>query len=1444
MKIPNTEYQARKSRTEFIPFSRPVRYPGERKRNKFRSTLSAIAATLLLSGALPQVSTAAEGDLHQVGAAAVDITPDYPVRLSGYGSRRTAFDSVEQRIWAKALAIGDDKAPAILLTVDNCGISATMRAAVLKRLQAKVQISNERFAIASSHTHSAPMIDGVLPNLFSTDIPAEHQASIRRYTADLTDRLVDVSLNALKNRKPAKLDWGIGEAGFGANRRTKGGPSDHDLPALRVTSPKGKLRAALVSYACHCTTLGGAFNRVCGDWAGYAQDEFQKDNPGVVFMVAIGCGADQNPILRNAPNDGLDYAKQHGKEISAKTKALFASGKLTPLTSALDCKTADTTLEFLPRTRAEWETRAKNARANISYHAKKNLARLDRGETLQASLPYMVQSWSFGDELAMVFLPGEVVVDYSLRLKREFDPRRIWVNAYANDVPCYIPSERILREGGYEGESSMVYYDRPNKFRPGLEEKIVAAVRQTVPKEFANPKLKAEMIPPTPAAESAALLQTKPGFHVELVASEPLIVDPVAIDFGIDGKLWVVEMHDYPSGLDGNWKPGGRVKFLNDLDGDGRYDKSTLFLDGLPFPTDVMAWKKGALVCAAPDILYAEDTDGDGKADRVDKLFSGFITDNYQARVNGISWGLDNWIYGANGLRGGVISSKSGGRTVDLRSKDFRMKPDLGLFEIASGYTQQGRARDDWGNWFGCNNSSSLFQFPLPERYANRNPHVALPSDRFYVPADKEPERIYPASELLQRFNRPEHANRITGGCGATIYRDSLLGADYYGDAFICAPVHNLVRRLELHPEGPVFRGRRAPDEQRSEFLASKDNWFRPVQAMTGPDGALWVVDMYRFVIEHPRWIPKERLAKLDPRAGSDMGRIYRIYPRGKRLINHSDLSSLSSADLAKKLNTGNGVLRDAIHQELVSRKDRSATKPLEQLSRDSKIPQARMQALCTLDGLRSLTDEALARALSDPHPGVRKQAVRLSEPRLADKPILATKMTQMTDDPDPAVRFQLALSLGNWRDRKAGEALARILARDLGDSWIRAAILSSAVTQPEIILRGAFDAKADDANRGTAVGQLIATAAAVAKKDTFGELLANLAPANDEAENLEPWRWRATVVMQDTLDRRGLKITDFVNSSNPSIKTAAARLKSLYARAHTIAPDARQNASLREAAIRLHGRGFNNFDNDLPLLASLLDQTDSSKLHQAAIDMITRRSSPDIPMILLKNWPRQTPALRTAIVGKLIARQPWILALLDAVEAGLVSPTDIDPVTRLRLSRKEDATIKARVEKLLPLRQSADRRAVIARYKSVASLTGNPTTGAEVFAKNCASCHRLNGQGTVVGPDLAVYRNKGVADFLEAILDPNAIVEPRFTNYSVETKDDRSLTGLIHSESSSGITLIMTQGVKETVRRDDILEIRASTISLMPEGVEQAIPPQAMADLIAFLKSGPIAAK
>ena len=436
---------------------------------------------VLLLCLCPLLCRGAKETLYAVGVAQVDITPDYPIRLSGYGARQNESEGVDQHIFAEALAIGADKnSLALLITVDNVGVPAAMRDEVAARLAKQAGLRNERFALCSTHAHTAPMLSGLLANQFGADLPPEQQERVDRYTRELTDKLEQVALAALQDRQPASLAWGQTEVGFAANRRRQGGPADHDLPVLVARDKSGNLRALLLSYACHCTTLPGTTDHMCGDWAGYGREYLERDHPGAVVLVALGCGGDANP----KPRGSLEFARQNGNAIAIAVNELLRQ-PLTPLGQKLSCRVKPIALPYdtLP-TREQWTARAQSTNQCIAYHAKKNLSRLDRGEKLPTQLPYRLQAWNFGNELAMVFLPGEVVVDYSLRLKREYDPKRLWVNAYANDVPGYIPSKRVWREGGYEGGDAMIYYDRPTRLTEGTEELIIAAVHELLPREF------------------------------------------------------------------------------------------------------------------------------------------------------------------------------------------------------------------------------------------------------------------------------------------------------------------------------------------------------------------------------------------------------------------------------------------------------------------------------------------------------------------------------------------------------------------------------------------------------------------------------------------------------------------------------------------------------------------------------------------------------------------------------------------------------------------------------------------------------------------------------------------------------------------------------------------------------------------------------------------------
>lgn len=545
---------------------------------------------------------------------------------------------------------------------------------------------------------------------------------------------------------------------------------------------------------------------------------------------------------------------------------------------------------------------------------------------------------------------------------------------------------------------------------------------------------------PVPPADARRTLRLPDGWHAELVAHEPQITDPVAFDWGPDGRLWVVQMNDYPTGLDESGRPGGVVKVLTDADGDGRYEKTDVFADHLPFPTGIMPWRRGVLIAAAPDILYAEDTDGDGRADTREVLFTGFEPGNQQHRFNGFEWGLDGWIYAANGDSGGTVTSSKTGRTVSISGRDVRFRPGTGEIETVSAMTQYGRRRDDWGHWFGNNNPAWLWQVTLPERYLRRNPQLAVNRVRRELANYPDSTRVFPSSPPIERPNQPWSLNHVTSACSPTPYRDDLLGPAFADTVFIAEPVHNVVHREVLVRDGHGWQSRRAAGEEQGEFLASTDNWFRPVFLRTGPDGALWVADMYRIVLEHPEWISPEMRDRLDLRAGHDQGRIYRIAPVGSPRRRMPNLASMDGPALAAALNSASGWQRDTVHRLLLEKCDPAAMPALRALLTPATAPQVRLQALAVLGGLGGLDEPLLRTALADPNPWVRCEALRQTETMAGEAlfPVVAA----LAEDADTAVRLQAAFTLGAWPAERAEPVLAALAAG--ADEDLRIAVMSS----------------------------------------------------------------------------------------------------------------------------------------------------------------------------------------------------------------------------------------------------------------------------------------------------------------------------------------------------------------------------------------------------------------
>ncbi|MFN5322306.1 MAG: neutral/alkaline non-lysosomal ceramidase N-terminal domain-containing protein [Planctomycetota bacterium] len=1395
---------------------------------------------------------------YRVGAAAVDVTPAYPVRLNGFGGRREEAAGTSQHLWAKALAISHgSEPPVVIITLDNLGVRESLVDLVAAALQQRFQLPRQNLILTFTHTHSAPKVNGASDTIFSSPLPPEQQEHVDRYTEELPGLIIAAASEAIEVRQPASLAWGVGQVGFAVNRRTAGGPVDHDLPVLVARARDGRTLAVYTTYACHCVTL--SFNQYSGDWAGYAQELIEREFPRAVGLVSIGCGSDANPSS-GVTGDNVAAAAAQGAEIAAEVKRVMA-GPLRELSGPLAVRLEhlDLPLNKLP-TRGELEATVA-AGGSAGYNASWQLAKLDRGEPLTSELRYPIQSLRFGEALQMVFLAGEVCVDYALRLKRELHRDRIWLHGYSNDFGAYIPSERLLQEGGYGGGGEIPYFALPTTLAPGLENKIIEAVKAQTPEEFLAPR-GTQGIPPKTPEESLAAIKVHADLEVQLVAAEPLIADPVAIDFGPDGRLWVVEMPDYGRGVGEEFAGSGRVKFLSDRNRDGRCDEATLFLDGLRFPTEVKVWRDGVLVCDAPDILFAADRDGDGRAEVREVVWSGFATHNPHARVNSLRWGLDGYLYGSGGLFGGRLTREiaSGTEVVEATNRDFRLAVNDLSASPATGQTQQGRARDDFDNWFGCNNSVLLQHYPLAYSLTERNSRLSPPELVHVVPSDAHGQQLYPAQGLVL-FKLSGPPGRPTSACGLEIYRDRFLGDEFTGNAFTCEPVNQLVHRQVLSREGVTFRGERAIGEERSEFLTSTDNWFRPVQMRMGPEGALYLVDMYRYVIEHGQWIPDESKAELDIFAGQRLGRIYRIVPRGRKVEAGPDLTQAPTEKLLAELRSDNGVRRDLAAQVLFWRGQNSvaAVAAVREIAEDVQaLPAVRVQAFATAcllgGGLKAEAELTTAvRLLTLPHQEAVRATLRLVDRWSDVEPLsdrLANEIVRLAQAEPLAVRVEALGLLGRIEQPAAVERLAHSLIHaGMGSAEQYAAMASlTSRNAPHVWAKALANWRLDSAESERMellLSACVERGGEPIEEEIFGELVDGLRRCGEGSgpgKLAESAGWcRLAGAWLSEVSGPGEPRSERANQAAELVGLAFAAIPTAAELGEEISNEAWRN--WLEFFRRVQGSE----------LTGLLTAAQQQRLRDAVQAALEPSRSPTVQsgavrllaadraglQVAWERWNALTPALRHELVEAVLLRKELYGELLGAIESGLLRTSELDAGQRGRLLAEDDPAIRERAVGILQQVAHSDRSALVREWEAALQLNGDFERGRVVFRQHCAACHLLDGVGYEVGPDLAALTNRTPSAVLVAVLDPNRDLESRYLSYSALTREGLTLTGLLAEETATSVRLKEREGKEHVILRSELEQLQATRKSVMPEGLEQELQHQDLADLIAYIGPG-----
>lgn len=910
----------------------------------------------------------------------------------------------------------------------------------------------------------------------------------------------------------------------------------------------------------------------------------------------------------------------------------------------------------------------------------------------------------------------------------------------------------------------------------------------------------------TPALALESFRLADDALTIELVAAEPDVIDPVAIAWDEAGRLYVAEMRDYPTG-----PTAGTVRLLEDTDADGRYEKATLFAEGLPFPNSVMPWRGGIFVSAAPDILYLKDTDGDGKADERRVVLTGFAEGNQQLRVNSLHLGLDGWVYAANGRSDGVVRHPEdpAEKAVPLRRHDLRFHPDTFAFEPISGFSQFGLCHDDWGNRFLSWNTVPIRHVVLEESVLARNPLLATTTVEAVITDPTDTGRIYPIAQPVPRFNR-ESIDFFNASCGLTIYRGDQL-QNLRGDALLCEPLSSLVHHKRLTPQGATFVAKRV--EQDKEFLASTDPWFRPVNLATGPDGNLYVVDFARKWVEHPDFVPKEYRETTDWRTGDSLGRIWRIRPRTAS-VPPAPLGA-TTPSLVESLNHANGWMRDTAQRLLIERNDPAATEPLSKLSMAAPRAQTRLHAFYTLAVTGTMTEEVFERALFDRDAMVRRAAVQRIHRNLG-VPDSSAVYRRAIDDPSPSVRLQAALA-DTSIDPETRSEMILAASKQPCDNWLVTALLVLAHDNAATCLTRLLDA----------VG---------GSEPALRAGLAELAGAQNDAAQLLPLyatlaRYPAEVIAPVTVGLlRGLERA----RADARMLTEKADLRGVLAPyAAERVSDETSDPARRIEAIELARRGL--APAAFAKLPDIVADTQSEPVRFAALHTLVAQADPAPLTAFFSKWDALPVAARRAIVQASVTAKPAANALLDAVESRQITPLEVDASARETLAKYPDETIKARAAQLLEA-TSTDRAAVLTAYATSLTLPGDSARGADLFAQNCMPCHVHQGKGNRVGPDLSGIASRAREQLLSDILNPSAEVAPDFVAYTATTTGLDIITGVLAGETTNTITLRQAQGIEQSIPRGDLAEFRASRLSLMPEGFESTLNPQAIADLLAFL--------
>lgn len=936
---------------------------------------------------------------------------------------------------------------------------------------------------------------------------------------------------------------------------------------------------------------------------------------------------------------------------------------------------------------------------------------------------------------------------------------------------------------------------------------------------------------PLSPEESLAAWEIDGAYEMQIVAAEPVTCDPVDVVWDERGRMFVAEMGDYPLPPE----PGpllSRIRLLSDKDGDGRMDAATTWADGLDHVQGLLPMNGGLLATTRTAILFLKDTDGDDVADEIRTVFVSNEPRHNQLQVSCPRWGLDNAIYLNNGLDGKEIyPADQPEQKLDFTKINLRYDPRASKLSTVTGAGQFGASLDDWGRRFFCSNRNPAMFAVMPLRALTRNPFAGITTGQEDI---QEPgARVWPLS--LSHTTSIAHAGTHTAACGLGVYRGDRM-PELRGDLFVCDPTAQLVTRNRLVPNGASLLAERIGEKR--DFLASADEWTRPVNIRNGPDGALYICDMYRRFIDHARFFPEEFSQSNYMRAGFDQGRIWRLVPKGAKARKIEALPE-STAGLVALLESENAWQRIHAQRLIVDRQDKAAAPALRNVLDRSKSAQGRVHALWTLHGLGLLKPGDVVKALQDSEAGVVENAIALAAAAMDGDEAVDQAISLLTKHESQRVRM-LAAALWLVGDRAAGRigAFTAMVKDGAGDPWLRRGVLStSEATAAPVLVNLLSDPQFVGGNptvNSEAIADFARAVGARGNADDLASVAARVVG--------RPSWWQSAVVtgLGDGLRRSKLpakSVAALIAKPPGPLAGKTDGLKAVLDSAEAIVTDRGKPSAERLAALPLIQQ--QGMDESFAVAEKLIVQTEPPEIQTAACQALSRFDRKKVAEFFFERWDTLAPTPRREALTLIAGNPATAIQLMKKMKAGEISKSLMPPMERWSYSRSTNEELKALTLELFG-QADADRARIIADYKAALSgHQGDAARGKAVFTKaTCVTCHSIGGAGIQVGPDITDVRMKPPEALLSDILDPNRAVEERWAAYTVETVDGRILAGLIAAETADAIEVKLPGGVSETVSRDQVAKTSTTGLSLMPVGLEAAISKQDMADLIAFLKA------